>query len=162
MADVHILFVCHGNICRSPMAEFVMRDLLEKHGLTNRVEVASAATSTEELHNPVHPGTRRKLAEAGIRCDGKRAQQLRRSDYDAYDMLIGMDEYNMRNMRRMLGGDPDEKLVKLLCLCGETADVSDPWWTGDFDSTYRDVLRGCRALLQLLCEQHGWKLKGAL
>ena len=123
-------------------------------------EVASAATSTEELHNPVHPGTRRKLAEAGIRCEGKRARQMNRSDYNVYDMLIGMEESNMRNMRRMLDGDPDGKLVKLLCLCGETADVSDPWWTGDFDSTYRDVLRGCRALMQLLCEQNGWKLKG--
>jgi len=142
------------------MAEFVMRDLLQKHGLANRVEVASAATSSEELYNPVHPGTRRKLAQAGIRCEGKRAQQLTRRDYQEYDMLIGMDETNMRNMRRMLGGDPDEKLVKLLCLCGDTADVSDPWWTGDFDSTYRDVLRGCKALLHLLCQQHGWKLKG--
>ena len=159
MPEVRLLFVCHGNICRSPMAEFVMRDLLAKAGLENRVEVASAATSTEELNNPVHPGTRRKLAEVGIRCDGKRARQLKRSDYDDYDMLIGMDEFNMRNMRRMLGGDPQGKLVKLLCLCGETADVADPWWSGDFDSTYRDVLRGCKALLNLLCEQNGWKLK---
>ena len=162
MPDVRILFVCHGNICRSPMAEFVMKDLLKKHGLSERAEVASAATSTEELHNPVHPGTQRKLSEAGIRCDGKRSVQLTRRDYQAYDMLIGMDEYNMRNMRRMLGGDPDGKLVKLLCLCGETGDVADPWWTGNFDDTYRDVLRGCRALLALLAQQHGWKLKGEI
>lgn len=145
-----ILFVCHGNICRSPMAEFVFRDLVEKRGLSHRIAAASAATSTEEIGNPVHPGTRRKLQEHGIGCAGKTARQLTRRDYEEYDMLIGMDEYNMRNMRRMLGGDPDGKLVKLLCFCGETRDVADPWYTGDFEQTWQDVLRGCTALLDEL------------
>ena len=145
-----ILFVCHGNICRSPMAEFVMKDLVQKRGLSDRIFIASAATSTEELGNPVHPGTRRKLQEHGIRCNGKTARQLTRGDYAEYDLLIGMDEYNMRNMRRMLGGDPEGKLYKLLSFCGSEADVADPWYTGDFDETWRDVLRGCEALLNVL------------
>ena len=153
-----ILFVCHGNICRSPMAEFVMKDLLKQHRLSSRVEVASAATSREELYNPVHPGTRRKLAEAGISCAGKTAQLMTRQDYDEYDLLVCMDENNLRNMRRITGGDPEGKMVKLLSFCGESGDVADPWWTGNFDDTWRDVLRGCRALLQHLAQQHGWKL----
>ena len=147
---VKILFVCHGNICRSPMAEFVMKDLIEREGLSGKISAASAATSSEELGNPVHPGTRRKLSEHGIRCDGKTARQLTRRDYDAYDWLIGMDESNMRSMRRLFGGDPKGKLVKLLSLCGEQADVADPWYTGDFEDTWRDVSRGCRALLDEL------------
>jgi len=148
-----ILFVCHGNICRSPMAEFVMKDLVQKRGLSDRICVASAATSTEELGNPVHPGTRRKLQEHGIRCNGKTARQLTRGDYAEYDLLIGMDEYNMRNMRRMLGGDPEGKLYKLLSFCQSRADVADPWYTGDFDETWRDVVRGCEALLAELEKQ---------
>ena len=151
-----ILFICHGNICRSPMAEFVLRDLIEKRGLTARISVASAATSTEEIGNPVHPGTRRKLSEHGIRCAGKTARQLTRLDYDEYDLLVGMDEYNMRNMRRMLGGDPEGKLVKLLAFCGETRNVADPWYTGDFEQTWQDVLRGCTALLDELCHENHW------
>ena len=143
-----ILFVCLGNICRSPMAEFVMRDLLEKNGLSRAAVVSSAATSTEELGNPVHPGTRRKLAEHGISCTGKTARQIAKSDYDAYDYLIGMDESNVRNMRRMLGGDPQGKIFKLLSFCGENGDVADPWYTGDFEATWRDVSRGCAALLE--------------
>ena len=143
-----ILFVCLGNICRSPMAEFVMRDLLEKNGLSRAAVVSSAATSTEELGNPVHPGTRRKLAEHGISCAGKTARQIAKSDYDAYDYLIGMDESNVRNMRRMLGGDPQGKIFKLLSFCGENGDVADPWYTGDFEATWRDVNRGCAALLE--------------
>ena len=114
---IKILFVCLGNICRSPMAEFVMKDLAEREGL--QISIASAATSSEELGNPVHPGTRRKLAEHGIRCDGKTARQLTRRDYEEYDWLIGMDESNMRNMRRLFGGDPRGKLVKLLQFCGK-------------------------------------------
>ena len=140
---VRILFVCLGNICRSPMAEFVMKDLVEHEGLSGKISVASAATSSEELGNPVHPGTRRKLSEHGIRCDGKTARQLTQGDYDAYDWLIGMDESNMRNMRRLFGGDPKGRLVKLLSLCGENTDVADPWYTGNFEDTWRDVSRGC-------------------
>ena len=156
---VKILFVCHGNICRSPMAEFVMKDLVKKNGLESRFEIASAATSAEELCNPVHPGTRRKLNENGIRCDGKYAQQMTRKDYEKYDLLICMDENNLRNMRRIVGGDPEGKMVKLLAYCGETADVADPWWSGRFDDTWHDVSRGCKALLETLCRENGWKLK---
>lgn len=142
-----ILFVCHGNICRSPMAEFVMRDLLAKAGLDRQVVVASAATSAEELGNPVHPGTRKKLEEHGMSCGGKTARRLTRTDYAQYDWLIGMDAANLRNMRAMLGGDPEGKMALLLSFCGETADVADPWFTGDFDRTWQDVFRGCQALL---------------
>jgi len=145
-----ILFVCLGNICRSPMAEFVMKDMLKRSGLSGSVAVASAATSAEEMGNPVHPGTRRKLSEHGISCAGKTARQLTRRDYDAYDYLIGMDEGNMRSMRRLFGGDPKGKLVKLLSFCGENADVADPWYTGDFEATWLDVNRGCEALMHEL------------
>jgi len=156
MPDVRVLFVCHGNICRSPMAEFVMRDLLKKCGLSARAEVASAATSREELYNPVHPGTRRKLNENGISCAGKTAQLMTRRDYEDYDLLICMDDNNLRNMHRIVGGDPQGKMRKLLSYCGENRDVADPWWTGDFESTWHDVLRGCTALLNALCEEYGW------
>lgn len=150
-----ILFVCHGNICRSPMAEFVMRDLLEKRGLAGSVQVASAGTSAEEAGNPVHPGTRRKLSQAGIRCEGKTARRIQRDDYPAYDFLIGMDEANLRGMRAFFGGDPDGKITKLLRFCGEDGDVADPWYTGDFDGTWRDVTRGCAGLLREL-EARPW------
>ena len=154
-----ILFVCHGNICRSPMAEFVMKDLVKKNGLESRFDIASAATSSEELGNPVHPGTRRKLHENGIRCDGKYAQKMNRQDYDEYDLLICMDENNMRNMRRIVGGDPAGKMVKLLAYCGESADVADPGWSGRCDETWHDVYRGCKALLETLCLENNWKMK---
>lgn len=147
----HVLFVCHGNICRSPMCEFIMKDLVEKAGLSEHFSIASAATSTEEIWNgignPVYPPAKAKLAEHGIGCAGKRAIQLQRSDYAKYDYLIGMDSANIRNMRRMLGGDPEGKISKLLSFTGSDRDISDPWYTGDFDSTYRDVMQGCSALL---------------
>ena len=142
---VKILFICHGNICRSPMAEFVMKDMVEKAGLEWKFEIASAATSTEEIGNPVYPPARRKLAEHGISCKGKTARQMSRRDYDDYDLLIGMDRYNMRNMRSICGGDPEGKLRMLL-----NRDVADPWYTGNFDETYADVVRGCAALLEEL------------
>ena len=154
-----LLFVCHGNICRSPMAEFVMLDLLKTAGLSDRVHVASAATSREELGNPVHPGTKRKLAENGISCKGKTARQMTRADYDAYDLLICMDSYNLRNMQRITGGDPENKMCKLLSFCGEDRDVADPWYTGDFDATWHDVMRGCTALLKQLCDENRWTMK---
>ena len=147
-----ILFVCHGNICRSPMAEFVMKDLVEKQGLGARFEIVSAATSTEELGNPVYPPARRKLAEHGIGCAGHAARQLRREDYDRYDYLVGMDSANLRNMRRICGGDPQEKLHLLMDFTDRPDDVADPWYTGDFESTWRDVLEGCRGLLARLTE----------
>lgn len=142
-----ILFVCHGNICRSPMAEFVMKDLVEKRGETNRFLIESAATSAEELGNPVHPGTRKKLASVGISCDGKTARRLRKADYGAYDLLIGMDETNVRVMMRMLGGDPEGKIHRLLEFAGREANIADPWYTGDFNQTYEDVCDGCVGLL---------------
>lgn len=145
-----ILFVCHGNICRSPMAEFIMKRLVSDAGLSNEFEIASAATSTEELGNPVYPPARRKLAEHGITCEGKTARQLTRSDYQHYDLLIGMDSYNIRNMERMCGGDPDDKIHLLLDYTNHPGDVADPWYTGNFDATWRNCLDGCRELLKLL------------
>ena len=151
---IKILFICHGNICRSPMAEFVMKDMVKKAGLESRFQIASAATSTEEIGNPVHRGTQEKLRQVGISCAGKTARQLTRSDYAAYDYLIGMDTWNIRNMHRMLGGDPDKKIYKLLEFAGSTQDVADPWYTGDFETTYRDVVAGCQGLLSKLINHH--------
>lgn len=142
-----ILFVCHGNICRSPMAEFVMKDLVQKAGLSGEFEIASAATSTEEIGCPVYPPARRKLAEHGIGCAGKTARQLRHGDYERYDYLVGMDGANLRNMRRICGGDPAGKISLLLDFTERPGDVADPWYTGDFDAAWRDVLAGCRGLL---------------
>ena len=147
---VKILMVCHGNICRSPMAEFVMKDLVKKAGLEWAFEIASAATSTEEIGNPVYPPARRKLAEHGIGCAGKTARQLRREDYEYYDYLVGMDSANLRNMRRMCGGDPEGKISLLLDHTNRPADVADPWYTGDFEATWQDVLEGCSCLLEKL------------
>ncbi len=151
---ISILFVCHGNICRSPMAEFVMKNLTAARGLSDQFYIASAATSSEEIWNgignPVYPPARAKLTEHGIACGGKRAVQLRREDYAQYDYLIGMDSANIRNMHRMLGGDPEGKVFKLLSFAGSDRDISDPWYTGDFDATYRDVVEGCEALLARL------------
>ena len=148
----HILFVCHGNICRSPMAEFVMKDLVAKAGLEDQFVIESAATSTEEIGNNVYPPARRKLAEHGIGCAGKTARQMRRSDYDRYDLLIGMDSWNIRNMRNICGGDPEGKIVMLMDFTQRPGNVADPWYTGDFEATWRDVLEGCQALLHLLAK----------
>lgn len=144
---IKILFVCHGNICRSPMAEFVLKDKVARAGCADQFEIASAATSAEEIGNPVHPGTRQKLRQAGISCAGKTARQMTRADYDHYDLIVGMDRYNLRNMRRICGGDPDGKLRFLPDYAGLTRDVADPWYTGDFDATYRDVTAGCDGIL---------------
>lgn len=148
-----VLFVCHGNICRSPMAEFVMKDLVRKAGADTEFFIASAATSTEEIGNPVYPPARRKLAEHGIGCAGKTARQLRREDYDRFDLLIGMDGANLRNMRRICGGDPEGKLSLLLDWAGRSGDVADPWYTGDFEATWQDVLAGCQGLLDALIKE---------
>ena len=142
-----IIFVCHGNICRSPMAEFVMKDLVHKAGRDSDFYIESAATSTEELGNHVYPPARRKLAEHGISCSGKTARQLQRNDYDRFDLLVGMDEWNIRNMRNICGGDPEGKIIRLLDLTSRPGDVADPWYTCDFDATWRDVLEGCQQLL---------------
>lgn len=144
---IKILFVCHGNICRSPMAEFVMKDIVKKQGIENEFFIASAATSTEEIGSGVHYGTKNKLKSYGISTDGKRAVQLRKSDYEDYDYIIGMDVYNLRNMKRMLPEDSENKIHLLLDFSDNPRDVADPWYTGDFDKTYDDVLEGCKALL---------------
>ena len=148
-----ILFVCHGNICRSPMAEFVMKDLVEKAGLETEFLIESAATSTEEIGNPVYPPARRKLAEHGISCAGKTSRQLIRADYGQYDLLIGMDRANIRNMNRICGGDPEGKLHLLMEYTDHPGDVADPWYTDDFETTWRDVLAGCKGLLQAVKEE---------
>ena len=146
-----ILFVCHGNICRSPAAEFVMKELVRIAGLETEFVIASAATSDEELGNPVYPPMRRVLKEHGIDCAGKTARQLRRSDYEEYDLLIGMDEENMWNMRRKFHGDVAGKLKNLLDYAGREGEaVADPWFTRDFAQTWDDVLEGCEGLLEAL------------
>ena len=150
---IKVLFVCHGNICRSPMAEFVMKDLVKKAGLEREFQIDSAATSAEELGNPVYPPAQRKLAEHGIGCAGKTARQMRGADYLTYDLLIGMDGANLRNMRRICGGDPDGKLRLLMDYTGRPGEVSDPWYTRDFDATWRDVSEGCRGLLAALTKE---------
>lgn len=147
---IRIMFVCHGNICRSPMAEFVMKNLIEKAGVGDKFYVKSSATSYEEIGNPVHPGTRNKLAEFGISVKGKQAVKLVSSDYEDYDYFIGMDNANIRNMKNILNGDPDKKVYKLLEFSGDYGDIADPWYTGNFDDTYDDVLKGCTALLEKL------------
>jgi len=145
-----ILFVCHGNICRSPMAEFVMKDLVSKAGLDSEFYIESAATSTEEIGNGVYPPARRKLAEHGIGCAGKTARQITAADYRRFDLLIGMDSWNIRNMRNICGGDAEDKIKMLMDYTNRPGDVADPWYTGDFEATWRDVLEGCTQLLQNL------------
>jgi protein-tyrosine phosphatase len=144
-----VLFICHGNICRSPMAEFVLKDMVRKRGMEDRFEIASAATSREEIGNPVYPPARRKLAEHGIACAGHHARQMTKEDYDRYDMIICMDDNNKRNIMRMTGGDPDNKISLLLDFTERTGQqVADPWYTGNFDATWRDVTEGCEGLLR--------------
>lgn len=147
-----ILFVCHGNICRSPMAEYIMKKLVSDNGLDHEFEIASAATSTEEIGNAVYPPARRKLAQHGIRCDGHAARQITRRDYAYYDLIIGMDAYNMRNMLRFFGDDPEDKIHLLMDYTDTPKDVADPWYTGNFDATWNDCLRGCTALLSFIEE----------
>ena len=152
-----ILFVCHGNICRSPMAEFVMKDLVKKAGMEQDFHIESAATSTEEIGNPVYPPARRKLSEHGIDCAGKTARQLRKQDYRDFDLLIGMDRANISRMNHICGGDPDRKLHLLLDYTERKgAEVSDPWYTRDFEATWRDVAEGCRGLLNVIIRTQGF------
>ena len=149
-----ILFICHGNICRSPLAEFVMKDLTERQGLAGKFQIASAATSREELGNDIHPGTRRVLEREGIPFSSRQARQITQSDYEAYDYIIAMDRANLRNLERLLGGDPEGKFFLFLEFAGEHRDIADPWYTGNFDETYRDIKQGCTALLEFLLQQH--------
>ena len=143
-----IMFVCLGNICRSPMAEFVLKDLVKKAGREAEFEIASAATSTEELSNPVYPPARRELKAHGIDCTGKTARQLSWADYDRYDLFIGMDQRNLRAMHRILKGDPQKKIRLMMDYTDRPGDVADPWYTGEFGVTWRD--EGCRGLLEAL------------
>ena len=145
-----ILFVCHGNICRSPMAEFIMKDLVRKAGLSAQVQIDSAATSREEIGNPIYPPAQRQLRAHGVAFDDHRARQMTRQDYADYDLLIGMDTQNLRNMQRICGGDPDGKLHLLLAYTRQTRSVADPWYTDDFDAAWQDIAFGCRALLEAL------------
>lgn len=145
-----ILFICHGNICRSPMAEFVMKKLVKDAHRENEFEIASAATSTEELGNPVYPPAKRKLAEHNIGCAGKTARQITRSDCEYYDLIIAMDHNNLRNMQRMFGNAYQQKIKLLMDYTTRPGDVADPWYTGDFEATWVDVLEGCTALLKEL------------
>ncbi len=151
---IRIMFVCHGNICRSPMAEFIFKDMIKKQGLEDKFFVSSSATSTEEIYmdigNPVYPPAKKELLKHGIKSDGKRAVQLKRSDYDKYDYFVGMDSANIRNMHIILDGDKDGKISKLLDHTETGGDVSDPWYSDRFDIAYSDILRGCEALLEKL------------
>ena len=152
-----IMFVCHGNICRSPMAEFILKDLTKKRGIADRFVIASSATSTEEIWNgignPVYPPARAELAKHGLSCDSKRAVQLKKSDYDKYDLFIGMDSANIRNMLRILGGDPNGKVHKLMDYTDRGGDVADPWYSRRFDAAYQDIFEGCTALLDAIMKQ---------
>ena len=152
---LHILFICHGNICRSPMAEFLLKDMVSKLGFAQEFYIASAATSTEEIWNgignPVYPPARQELARHGISCEGKRAVQLKKADYAAYDYLIGMDQWNIRNMMRIVKQDPEHKICRLLEFTDRPGDdIADPWYTGQFERTYQDILEGCTGLLKHL------------
>ena len=148
-----IIFVCLGNICRSPMAEFVMKDIVEKAGLGHEFEIASAATSTYEIGNPVYPPARQKLAEHGIDCKGKTARQITKRDYDYYDYIVAMDQSNIRNLKNMLNNDPQGKISLLMDYTSRPADVADPWYTGDFQATWNDVSEGCKELLAFILKK---------
>ncbi len=150
---IRILFVCHGNICRSPMAEYVMKDLVRRQGRTAEFEIVSAATSREELGNPVYPPARRKLQAHGISCAGHRARQMTRADYDRFDHILCMDRNNVRNVLRLLGADPARKISLLLDHAGRTGqEVADPWYTDDFDAAWDDIFEGCVGLLRELTD----------
>ena len=155
---IKVLFICHGNICRSPMAEFIFKEMVKKHGLEDQFLIRSAATSTEEIWNgignPVYPPAKKELARHGIFCDKKRAVQMCRADYEKYEYLIGMDDRNISNMIRIAGGDPAHKIYKLLMFANDPGDIADPWYTGNFDRTYEDSVEGCRALLEKIKQEY--------
>lgn len=147
---IKVLFVCLGNICRSPMAEFVLKDMVSKRGLQDNFLIESAATSNEEVGNPVHHGTRKKLASVGISVDGKYLRQLKKEDYEKYDYILGMEEYNIKNILKIVGEDREGKVCRLLDFSDNPRDIADPWYTHNFDVTYDDIVEGCEAFLQRL------------
>ena len=151
---INVLFVCHGNICRSPMAEFIFKDMVAKRGLADEFYIESCATSTEEIWNgvgnPVYPPAKRELAKHGISCDGKCARQITKPDYDRFDIILCMDDNNMRNIKWIITSDPQDKIKKLMTFAGSNASVADPWYTGDFETTYADIVKGCEGLLEHL------------
>ena len=147
---IRVMMICYGNICRSPMAEFLLRGMVQKRGIADKFYIASAATSTEEIGNGVHYGTRRKLAEHGISADGKTAVQLKRSDADKYDYFIGMDSQNIRAITRILGEEHRDRIFRLLDFSDNPRDIADPWYTHNFDVTYDDIVEGCEAFLKYI------------
>ena len=153
---IKVLFICHGTICRSPMAEFILKDMVNNQALADQFHIESAATSTEEIWNgignPVYPPAREELAKHGISCSGKRAVQLKKSDYGKYDYLLGMDSWNMRNMMRILRSDPEGKVKRFLDYSDNPRDIADPWYTGNFQVTYEDIVEGCEMFLKYLRE----------
>ena len=150
---VKVLFVCHGNICRSPMAEFILKDMVKNEGIEKKFEIRSAATSTEEIGNPVYPPAKAKLAEHGISCIGKTAVQMTKADYDYYDYIIAMDRYNLHNMKKFIGNDEKKKVSLMMDYTDRYGDVADPWYTGDFETTWNDIFEGCKGFLDSLIEK---------
>ncbi len=143
-----ILFVCHGNICRSTMAEFLLKDMVKKHGISEKFHIESAATSTEEIGAPVYPGTKKKLAEHGISCDGKTSRRVTAQDYHDFDLIICMDNNNLRNLKPLIGEDVDNKVKLMMSFCGSDSEVADPWYTRNFDITWDNIYESCEALLR--------------
>ena len=149
---IKIMFVCLGNICRSPMAEFVMKDIIRKKGLEQHFYIVSSATSSEEVGNGVHRGTVRKLNEMNVRIENRKAVQLKKSDYEKYDYIIGMETRNVNRIKQIVGEDKENKVFRLLDFSQNPRDIADPWYTGDFDITYDDILEGCNAMVDFLCK----------